>query len=1001
MRFQDDVQPILQRNCYRCHGTRNQEGGLQLNSRSAAMSVADSQLSIITPGEANDSLLIQRVSNDDAGDVMPPDGSPLSPQEIAILRDWIDQGADWPDAVADPKHWAYEPLQRPEVPPVDPASNSINPIDLFVSARLKASGLTASPPLDRRRLLRRASLALIGLPPTPQQIESFVNDVSPDAFLTAVNQLLDSPRYGERWAIPWLDAARYADSNGFQADQIRDNWAYRDWVIRAFNNDMPINQFIVDQIAGDLHPNATLQQKIATGFHRMTTCNVEAGVHPEANRVNQVVDRVNTTATVFLGTTMECAQCHDHKYDPFTQKDYYRLFAYFNNTPLEVEQTSGVTWDFFGPTMPLPMDDQRRTRRDSLEQQLTQCESQRKELTRRNDALFTDWVDELRTIDPAVSGWGTAIPSTFRSTGGEDYQIESDGSVLLSGSVPDKADYELTFPLDDRPIRAVRLELLTDDRIPGKGPGRGDKERTNVVLHEFTCSIRSGDDVVPVKLTSPAADFSQSGWDVGGTIDGDPKTGWAIAPQFGKPHWARYVFAQPVASERDGDQLVVGLHQHYGNGRVAAKPRITFYYADPSFLDIDPELIALAAKEPSEWSDKQRGKLREAFDQRDAALTRLDAKIRSLKKQIDGLKPDTTLVMMELPERRETFVLKRGDYEQPMEKVTPGTPEAMPLDASIASTGDRMELALWLTSPSNPLTARVMVNRWWAEFFGRGLVNTLEDFGTQADAPSHPLLLDWLASELIESGWSMKHIHRLIVTSSTFQQESRITDDQAQRDPQNRLLSRGPRFRLSAEIVRDNALAISGLLSGKMFGPPVMPFQPDNLWRSIGRNQPKWKTAIDEDRFRRGLYVIWKRAAPYPSFITFDAPDRGSCTVSRGRTNTPLQALTLMNDPAYAEMSLAFADRILTECPSTSDDERLHFAMQLAVARRPSERELEILRRLLDEQRTLLSEQPAMIQQRTQGAGNAIVVQYPDRPELAAWFAVANALLNLDETISM
>ena len=764
--FQRDVQPILRRHCHRCHGSKTQEGGLQLNRRDSAWGVGDSQQPIIVKHRADESLLMRRLVSSDDGDAMPRDAAPLASAEIEILRSWIQQGAVWPDELAEPRHWAFQPIGRPDPPAAGPNEANVGPIDRFLRRRLSEAGLAPSPAASRARQLRRVALALTGLPPTPVESQAFERDATPDAYEQAVDRLLASPRYGERWSIPWLDLARYADSNGFQADQLRDNWAYRDWVIRSLNADMPFDQFVIDQLAGDLCPDATTDQRIATGFHRMTTCNVEAGVDPEANRIDQVIDRVNTTATVFMGVTLECAQCHDHKYDPFTQHDYYRFFAYFNNTPIEVKHTSGVTYDFYGPTMELPR-----------------------------------------------------APADQRS-------------------------YEV----------------------------------------------------------------------------------------------------------------------------VAAR------------------LAKLKSKHEQTTDDNLREEIKEKIAQVEAKLEQLAA--------------PSTLVMQELNDPRPTYVLARGDYSLPGDRVEPGTPAVLPTPQGIERTGDRLELARWLTSRENPLLARVTVNRWWAELFGRGLVATPEDFGAQAEDPSHAELLDWLASQLIDSGWSTKHVLRLIVTSAAFRQQAGVTSELLNRDPHNRLLGRGPRFRMPAELIRDNALAISGLLSTEMYGPPIMPHQPAGIWRSVGRNQPEWEAANDSSRYRRGVYVIWKRAAPYPSLVTFDAPNRGSCTVGRPRTNTPLQALTLLNDPAYAEAALGFADRILTAAPVASDEVRLRYAVRAALARQASTRELTVLQQLLDEERAALAENPLIADERVSPSSEAMRIQTSDKVELAAWFAVANALLNLDETLN-
>lgn len=803
--FTENVLPILRKNCFRCHGEKNQEAGLRLDVSSAVFASADSGEPIVVPENPAASLLVQRVAGDSHGEQMPPDAPPLSNADLETLRRWIQQGADWPDDDAATEHWAYQPITKPVPRTATTTSNTFpqaSPIDAFIQHRLRNRSLQPAPRATPERLLRRASLVLTGLPPTIAQLDAFLADPSPLAYERAIDRMLASAQFGQRWSTPWLDLARYADSNGFQADQIRDNWAYRDWLIQALNSDMPFDQFTIEQLAGDLLPNATLEQKIATGFHRMTTCNVEAGVHPEANRVNQVVDRVNTTATVFLGTTLECAQCHDHKYDPFSQEDYYKFFAYFNNTPLEVKQTEGVTWDFYGPTIDLP---------------LSESQLQKRKL------LITE---------------------------------------------------------------SKNLQLMLDANAV---------EFKNHVGKWF-------DDLQALKSTS---------------INWQPTVPESLYPQ-------------------------------------------------------------------------RRRKQKE---------------LRELTKRLADINPETTLVMEDLPKPRETFVMLRGEYEQLGKKVQPATPSALPrfkheqLDKQLDS-GTRLELARWLVSADNPLVARVTVNRWWSQIFGAGLVTTPEDFGTQSEPPSHPQLLDWLASELIESGWSMKHVIREIVLSDTFCQKSHCTPDAIEKDPANRWLARGPRYRLTAETIRDNALAVSGMLSTKMYGPPVMPHQPANLWRSVGRNQPKWIAAENEDRFRRGLYVVFKRASPYPSFINFDTPDRGSCTVQRATTNTPLQALTLMNDPAYAELALAFADRLLA-IPAESDKQRLQLAMKIVVSRVAEPKELEVLQDLLDAERQLLAKEPDLISQRTSSKTDAVRLAAADKAELAAWFTIASVLLNLDETINL
>ncbi len=989
--FEHDVRPILIRHCDRCHGAKNQEGGLQLNLRASVLKGHATVEPIVVAGHADQSPLIKRLTDESYGDVMPLDGNPLGRDKIDILRQWINQGADWPDHLAEADHWAWKPVVRPDVP--DPASG-ISPVDQFVELRLAQESLESAPLLDRPRLIRRASLALTGIPPTPDEVAEFVADSSPDAYETVIDRLLASPRYGERWAVPWMDLARYADSNGFQADQLRDNWAWRDWVIRAFNADMPFDQFVIDQLAGDLRPNASVDQRVATGFHRMTTCNVEAGVHPEANRVNQIVDRVNTTATAFLGVTLECAQCHDHKYDPFTQEDYYRFFAYFNNSPLEVRNTKGVTWDFYGPLMKLPLDDQKQKKQTELKRQLTSVNVQMREVIQQSEAQFQAWQQLLR--DTSSSGtWVVANPDSFECSTGSEFKVQQDGSILLTGSPKADEQHTVVVELPDGAVTALRLEALADDTLPGKGLGRKDRANPDFDLRSVRCEVIRGSGPEPVRVLVAAADYSAEGAYVTGLIDDNPETGWAIGPKFGESHWARLEFSEPVIRHDSADRLRVVLS--YGR-TSAGRLRVSLSTSNPAILDITDAMLAAAKADRS--AEKAKQLLRREFESRHPQAADLKAKMSLVRHQLEQIQPETTLVMVEMEQPRETFILTRGNYDQPGSRVTPGTPDALPSIDGTSTTGDRLELAQWLTSSTNPLFARVTVNRWWAELFGAGLVTTPEDFGTQADAPSHPQLLDWLASEFFSSGWSMKHVHKLIVMSRTWcQGPSKMSDDR-RRDPLNRLLSRGPRFRLPAESIRDNALAISGLLSSQMYGAPVMPYQPDGVWRSVGRNQPKWVPAKNSDRFRRGVYVICKRAAPYPSFTTFDAPKRGSCTVQRSRSNTPLQALTLLNDRAYCEMALAFADRVLTESPVATDPGRIEYAMQLAVCRRCDPQETSILQQLLDTERARLTQHSKDVESRLKLKAPGVELQHEDHVEVATWFAVTNAILNLDETVT-
>jgi hypothetical protein len=898
-------------------------------------------------------------------------------------------------ATATEKHWAYKAPERPSLPRID-TTWPRNAIDWFVLKRLGEKSLNHSPEATPGQLLRRVHLDLTGLPPTPADLASFLKDPSAKSYETVVDRLLKSPRYGERWARPWLDLARYADSNGFQADQLRDSWAYRDYVIDAFNKGMPFNQFVIEQIAGDLLPNATTAQRIATGFHRTPTCNVEAGVHPEENRVNQVVDRVNTTGTVFLGTTLECAQCHDHKYDPFTMKDYYSLFAFFNNTPLEVKQQGkGVTWDFYGPTMKLPMNATRTARLNQLRAQL---EAERKKLTTLRDRAKSGqakWEKQALAGLKTAPDWSILKVKQFSATGNPSQKLLEDGSVLVSGTNPDRSTYTITTVTALKQITALRLEALTHPSMHKNGPGRNKTPTANpnFIVNEFSVKANGRS----VKFASVSASFSQQNWAVTGAIDGSPKTGWAINPAFGKPAWATFKLTEPLKL-KPGSQLVFTIKQNYGGARTIGRPRLSAIDGDPSTLNLPDKVAAVLRKTKRTKNDAEV--LTKHFQSEFPALKGQELKVLALDKQINAIKPPTTLVMVEMDKARVTHLMKRGEYLSPGDAMSTDTPSVLH-GFNKDWPRNRLGLAKWLVSPKNPLVARVTVNRWWAELMGRGIVASPEDFGTQSEPPSHPQLLDWLAVEFVKSGWSMKHLHKIIVMSATYCQSSRVTPELLAKDAPNKYYARAPRLRMSAEMIRDNALSISGLLSNKMHGPPIYPPQPNGIWRHVGRNAPKFNVATDENRFRRGIYVVWRRGAPYASFVNFDAPDRGSCVVQRPRTNTPLQALTLMNDEAYVEMALAFAGRVLNEAPKALDPEsKIQFAFQTSLTRNPSPAELQFIKTLLLKRHAFYEKNPKAAAELIGNAKGWKTPKETDPGKLASWFNVANILLNLDETIT-
>jgi mono/diheme cytochrome c family protein len=972
--FSRAVQPIFARHCAKCH-IEKREGGLRLTSRKDAFVPADSGEVVIKPGDSAASEMIRRITADDDAR-MPPEGERLSADEVALIKRWIDEGAKWPESAVAKRHWSYVKPARAPLPAVSRPDLPRTFVDAWILARLDREKLKPSREASRTSLLRRLSLDLRGLPPSPGEVESFLADDSPDACERQADRYFASPAFGERWARHWLDLARYADSNGFQRDGFRDLWAFRDWVVRAMNADMPFDQFTIEQLAGDLLPEATLAQKIATGFHRCTTVNVEAGTDQEENRVNQVIDRVNTTGAVWLGTTVECAQCHNHKYDPVTQQDYYQLFAYFNSTPMETAfrgKNATAAIDFTGPMMEVPSE-AARERRQRLQKTIAEIDRQLGAAQKNLPPITAEQEAELHARADREGQWHILAPETFASEGKAAGTIQEDQSILVGGPVPAKDTYTVNVKTDLAQITGLKLETLTDPSLPGMGPGRGDDKRPNFVLHKFSVAVEiNGEPGPAAKFKSAAADFSQKGYDVAGAIDDDPNTGWGINPQFGKAHEATFLLAEPIRAG-DGTVLIVKLEQNLGSARTIGRLRLSALTGDPD-ASVPPDVVAILKTEATERSAEQQKRLDEYRLSLDPQVQRLTSEREAAAKALAELTAPQTLVMQEVSMPRTTRIFRRGDFLQPLAEVKPQTPSF--LHAAIDGPPNRLTLACWIASPENPLIGRVTVNRWWAELFGRGIVNTPEDFGVQGEPPTHPELLDALALEMTDRGWSLKGVLRLIVTSATYRQSSRVTPELLARDDQNRLYARGPRLRLDAETVRDNALAIAGLLSLKQGGPPVKPPQPEGVWTVTGLVDNSYKTSAGEDAYRRGIYVVWRRSAPYPSFMNFDASIRATCVVRRLRSNTPLAALTLLNDPVYVEAAAALARRIVAEAPSLSDEGRIRHGFLLAVSREPTAGELSAVAKLLAESR--------------QRHGNN---------EQEVWKEFATVLLNLDETIT-
>jgi len=1015
--FRREVLPGLRAVCWECHGAERQKGGLRLDSREALLAGGDSG-PVLVPGRPEASELLRRVQlpREDE-EAMPARGTPLSPREVESLRAWVAAGAPWPEAGSEPPHWAYVPPERPPLPTPRDADWGRTPVDAFVRTRLEAEGLVPAPEAGRAELLRRLTLDLIGLPPTPEEVAAFEADARPEAYERQVERLLASPQFGVRWARPWLDAARYADSHGYQADNLRDLWAYRDWVVDALNADMPFDRFTVEQLAGDLLPGATAAQRIATGFNRAAPCNVELGSDPEETRVNQVLDRVNTLGTVWLGTTMACAQCHDHKYDPFTTRDYYGLYAFFNQTAIEAERAKPDvpgSIRFLGPEMELPDPEVERDR-ERLQARIVELdrrlEERRAELAPQDPA----WEQGLRARAASAPREHVLAVDRFECASGSPHELLPDGSILLGGEAPDKDTYTLVATARHERIRGFRLETLTDPSLPGDGPGRGDARRPAFLLHEFEVAVGTGAADAPgepVRFARASADHSQNRYDVAGAIDGDPGTAWGIGPRFHEPHWALFECAEPLEVQ-PGTRLVFRLTQAFGLGRTIGRLRLSVVTGDGQGSPVPEDVVALLDVPAEERGADAAGRLLEYRASVDESYAEILRRRRRLAGELGQMHSPTTLVMRAVDEPRPTFAFQRGDFRTPGEPVPPGVPAILPplrrsgaagvIEASARDASgeerapDRLDLARWLVRDDNPLVARVVVNRWWAELFGHGLVTTPGDFGVRGDPPTHPELLDWLARELVDGGWSMKRVLRTIVSSATYRQAARIPAELLERDPKNLLYARGPRTRMDAEMIRDNALAVAGLLDPRLGGPPVRPPQPNGLWSKVGGKVYEYDVSQGTDKFRRGLYVVLRRSALYPSFVAFDLPGRMTCQVERERSNTPLQALTLLNDPVYVDAAAALAGRILRERERATPEERVEHAFRLALARAPRPSERAALRRLHDDQLAAASADT------TEARALAAEHEPPEGvspAEFSAWYAVATTLLNLDETIT-
>ena len=945
--FSRDIRPILSNYCFKCHGPDegDRQGGLRLDVRAAAISALDSGTTAIVPGKTVESALVQRIVSDDPDLKMPPPSSnkQLSDAQKAMLRNWVAEGADYQP------HWAFVKPQHSVPPAVEGSVSPVqNPIDSFLGQRLQREGLAMSPEADRMTLVRRAYLDLIGILPTPEEADAFVNDASPNAYELLVDRLLASPHYGERWARRWLDLARYSDSNGYEKDRTRSIWPYRDWVINALNADMRFDQFTIRQIAGDMLPGATIDDMVATGFHRNTMLNEEGGVDPLEFSFLSNVDRVGTTATVWLGLTMACAQCHTHKYDPISHKEFYQFMAFFD----QAEE----------PMIEVPQPDL-AVRRAELESQIAAIETSLAEKL-PDRSRFDQWVEQAshKAID-----WTILEPIKMASNLPRLERLE-DNSILASGDQTKRDVYDISLANNQRPsIRAIRLEAIPHPSLPSGGPGReyyGEGVYGDFFLSKFTAAVQG----TSIKLAS----VIQTVGDAKGILDDVVETGWSIGGHVGQPQIAIVTLAEPIGNATQIDlQLIFEKYQASALGRfrisVTGDPRPLETIQYPTDVE------AILCKPTADRTDAERGRLFNYYLTIAPELEPERAKVAELRKQLP--KYPTTLAMKQRPadRYRPTQRHHRGEFLQPQEAVGAGTLEvlhALPQDAP----RDRLAFAKWLVDRENPLVGRVTMNRHWAAFFGHGLVRTTEDFGTQGELPSHPELLDWLAVEFMDHGWSQKVMHKLIVMSATYRQSSRLNSDLLQRDPQNRLYARGPRVRLEAELVRDSFLAAAGLLGHKLNGPSVFPPQLNSITTEAAFVPMEWKVSEGEDRYRRSLYTFSKRSAPFAMYSTFDAPSGEACLPRRDISNTPLQALTLLNDAMFFETAQVLGQRYATT--DGAMETRAADVFRRCLTRPPEADELAELVKFLQEQR----------------------VRFPNDESLV-WTMLVRTILNLDEMI--
>ena len=954
--FNRDVRPLLSSKCYHCHGPDEHDRKAELRFDKVEEDLADR--GVIVPNKPGESELVRRIASDDPDEVMPPPAAKieLTKEEVDTLKRWIKQGGKFDG------HWAFATPQRPKPPAAEANGVPVrNEIDVFVQRELAKQELTQSPEADRRTLIRRATFDLWGLPPTPKQIEEFINDKRPDAYEHLVDRLLDSPRYGERMTLAWMDAARYGDTSVFHADGPRDMWPWRDWVLNAYNSNMPFDQFTVEQLAGDLLPEPTTEQLVATGFNRNHGTTDEGGAIDEEYRVEYIVDRVKTTSMIWLGLTMECAQCHDHKYDPISQEDYYRFFAFFNQTPEKGMQTRNGNAE---PRVMVPTEIQ-ATGLTKLENEVNRLEADFAKLSPEQDDIEA-WIESRRVkgSDPKFGKWHSMGP----------FKAKDVNEAFDKKFGPEKRNVDLKKEFGK--LAWKEQTSWTEGEVISFGyAGEGDT----------TYLYRTIDVDEPTELAlSLGSD--------------DTLTVWINRKEVHKNKASR-----GAAADQDKVTVTLKAGTNHLLMKICNRGGGTGFYFKGGASKLPEKLQEAIEIGMDKRSDEQKKRIADYYKKTvwPEGKKHLEG-IGTSKKSRDDFKKSipTVMVMKDMAKPRMTYVLDRGSYASPKkDKEVKAKPPSFLPQFPEADMESRLGLAKWLTSPDQPLTARVTVNRYWTMFFGQGIVSTVADFGSQGAWPSHPQLLDYLSRDFVDSGWNVKRMIRKILTSHTYRQSSRINDVHLAKDPLNKYLAHAPRLRLPAEFIRDNALSVAGLLVEKVGGPGVKPYQPPGLWNEVSLDgNVRFKRDDGDKLYRRTMYTYWKRSSPQPAMMTFDVPTREKCVIQRQRTNTPLQALVTLNDDQYVEAARCFAERILlSEQPG--DASRLNYAFELATGRTANELRQQLLLELLNAEKRQYAANTAMAKSLLE-IGEAKRDESLDAAEHAAWTIVASAILNLDETLN-